>query len=63
MLAVKGSVNKKEQARALRELNNNISRQLGRLSEPNRGESKGKAPVVIRLDNWSSTKPDTKEEN
>ena len=37
MAAIKESVNKRDQAKALQELNNNINRQLGCLFEPNRG--------------------------
>ena len=61
--AIKGSINKRHYARALHKFKNNISRQLGCLSKPNRGKGKGKALVVLNLEDWSSTKLDTKEEN
>lgn len=63
MAAIKGSVDERHHARASRDLEDNIGRQLGRLSEPDRGRSKGKAPVVVGLGGYSSARPDTEEEN
>ena len=61
--AIKGSVDKRYHARALYELKDNISRQLSYLSKPDRGKGKKKALVVLNLENWLSTKLNTKEKN
>lgn len=58
MAAIEGSVDERHHARASRDLEGNIGGQLGRLSEPDRGRSKGKAPVVVNLEDYSSTRPE-----
>ena len=61
--AIKGSVDKRYYAKALYKLKDNISRQLNYLSKPDRGKGKKKALVVLNLENWLSTKLNTKEKN